>query len=355
MKPPFSYILELRIVLIVFVLLWFNTTPTVAQVLPQKKRDLRELASEQFIQIDSLKKLVGQYQDSLYQLNQRYNIQLKQTINLQNDQLRLLRDSTQQHQQIIALQNKILSKQDSLAILEQALSSMNSTPASVVSIDTTTLFSTLKFIEYGIDIQEEQLSITDYCPIGFSSDGRYFAYFSSYGDGAEFYTFEIVDIQNTGVPKTLVKLNFEEGSVSSRPEFFRPDTKEADLMIRSLLETYGITITNDFNTLSNSELKQWYSIDVDLKPIFKGTCYHAETEQTEKKIATALLKIKKNNKFLCENKIVYDKGCTIKSNILGCLQVPNMQKLICLISDFDIFMWEGWREVRVNMFVISIK
>jgi hypothetical protein len=341
-----------RLLLLFFFILFFSL-PTFSQDLPRKKSDLRDLVVQQKQKIDSLVFLNQFLEDSLKGLTKKNLLFLEKFNQLQNDQIRLLRESSIIHEKYSDIKNSMQLLRDSLNLVRQELEKVNSN-VSINYSDSLILYETLATIKYGFDEQDEQISFTSYTPIGFSEDGRFFAYFSNFGDVAVFTTFEIIDISQHGTPKILVQLNFDEAAINSDSLFISPNTKESDLMIRSVLKSYGIIIKNDTALIGKIDFNKIFNLNLVLKNNYRGICYDSNSMLAEKRIVSAVLKLAKGNKTSLVHEFSFKDNCITSTRVLGFLKIPNSKKIICLIAAVNHYGFEGWREAGVEMIVLPI-
>ena len=319
------------------------------------KKELRVFLNQKIIVIDSLiNKIVSKHIQLLEQVNLNTNLknrvdslniilngeknQLKK-INIINANLNVKMDS------LVSLIDMYKNKVNYLNIseknLERRIDSFNNV------INRGSFKSMLEFYKQShalnADEAPEHRDLTYVYPIGWSSDGAYFAYFTSFASGATSFNFKIDQINQFGLTKNVSLIDCEMDC--DIEEFIATN----DEKLKQLVETYGISKINEAILKTDTSLYKERGLALSIKKTISGTYKDINLQRNIPKIGNLEISFIKNRKYL--NSFYVDLSSYEHSDFqsIGYIESPNKKYLLFFIEHWGGNGFEGYPAVSIEL------
>jgi hypothetical protein len=187
-------------------------------------------------------------------------------------------------------------------------------------------------------------------PVGWDTNEKYFAYFTDFGSGAQYFDFRIDQLDNNGKTKNVsiikceIDCNIDEFLVSQND------------ILRKEIYKYGINKIEDTILKNNIKLTKDKGLKLVITKSLKGTCYDMLAEKYFTKIKSLDINLKDNsNKVVSNYSLDLSNGCEFDFQNIGYIESPSKKVLLFLIEHWGVNGYEGYPAVDIDLVSFNLK
>jgi len=181
-------------------------------------------------------------------------------------------------------------------------------------------------------------------PIGWSLDGKYFAYFTDFGSGAQYFDFRIDQVDNIGVTKNVSIITCEMDCDIDNFLVSQNDN------LRKEIFKYGINKIEDTILKNNIILAKDKGLKLNIIKIIRGTCNDMLAQRDFPKIKSLDINLKDiYNKIVNNYNLDLSDQCDFDFQNIGYIESPNKKNLIFLIEHWGVNGYEGYPAVKIDL------
>ena len=186
-------------------------------------------------------------------------------------------------------------------------------------------------------------------PVGWSSDEKYFAYFTDFGSGAQYFDFRIDQIDNIGKTKNISIIKCE---MDCDIDTFLVAQNE---ILRKEIIKYGINKIEDTLLKDNIRLTKDKGLKIIIIKNNKGICNDRLLEKDFPKIKSLNINLLDNNNKLASNYILdLSNDCDFDFQNIGYIESPSKKVLLFLIEHWGVNGYEGYPAVDMDLITFKL-